>query len=80
MDIELQQDQLNYQQQKGGMMNNKDDLYIWLLIRTITCISIIVVGLAVIIFEQHPLGILISATGVLALIAPYITGNRWYKP
>jgi hypothetical protein len=62
------------------MNNNKDDLYIWLLIRTIACVSIIVVGLAVIIFEQHPLGIVLSATGALALIAPYVTGNRWYKP
>ena len=61
------------------MNNNKDDLYIWLLIRTIACISIIVVGLTVIIFEQHPLGIVMSATGALALIAPYVTGNRWHK-
>ena len=66
---------------KGYKMNkNKDDLYIWLLIRTIACISIIVVGLTVIIFEQHPLGIVLSATGALALIAPYVTGNKWYKP
>jgi hypothetical protein len=36
------------------MNNNKDDLYIWLLIRTIACVSIIVMGLAIIIFEQHP--------------------------
>ena len=61
------------------MNNNKDDLYIWLLIRTISCVSIIVMGLAVIIFEQHPLGIVMSATGALALIAPYVTGNKWYK-
>ena len=61
------------------MNNNKDDLYIWLLIRTIACVSIIVMGLAVIIFEQHPLGIVLSATGALALIAPYVTGNKWYK-
>jgi hypothetical protein len=61
------------------MNNNKDDLYIWLLIRTIACVSIIVVGLAVIIFEQHPLGIVMSATGALALIAPHVTGNKWYK-
>jgi hypothetical protein len=61
------------------MNNNKDDLYIWLLIRTIACVSIIVVGLAVIIFEQHVVGIILSATGALALIAPYVTGNRWYK-
>ena len=65
---------------KGYKMNkNKDDLYIWLLIRTIACVSIIVVGLTVIIFEQHPLGIVLSATGALALIAPYVTGNKWYK-
>ena len=62
------------------MNNNKDDLYIWLLIRTIACISIIVMGLAIIIFEQHVVGIILSATGALALIAPYVTGNRWYKP
>jgi len=62
------------------MNNNKDDLYIWLLIRTIVCVGIIVIGLAIIIFEKHPLGIVISATGALALIAPYVTGNRWYKP
>jgi hypothetical protein len=61
------------------MNNNKDDLYIWLLIRTIACVSIIVVGLTIIIFEQHPLGIVLSATGALALIAPYVTGNKWYK-
>jgi hypothetical protein len=62
------------------MNNNKDDLYIWLLIRTIACVSIIVMGLAIIIFEQHVVGIILSATGALALIAPYVTGNRWYKP
>jgi hypothetical protein len=61
------------------MNNNKDDLYIWLLIRTIACVSIIVMGLAIIIFEQHVVGIILSATGALALIAPYVTGNRWYK-
>jgi hypothetical protein len=66
---------------KGCKMNkNKDDLYIWLLIRTIACVSIIVMGLAIIIFEQHVVGIILSATGALALIAPYVTGNRWYKP
>ena len=62
------------------MNNNKDYLYIWLLIRTIACVSIIVMGLAIIIFEQHVVGIILSATGALALIAPYVTGNRWYKP
>ena len=62
------------------MNNNKDDLYIWLLIRTIACVSIIVMGLAIIIFEQHVVGIILSATGALALIAPYVTGNKWYKP
>jgi hypothetical protein len=62
------------------MNKNKDDLYIWLLIRTIACVSIIVMGLAIIIFEQHVVGIILSATGALALIAPYVTGNRWYKP
>jgi hypothetical protein len=61
------------------MNNNKDDLYIWLLIRTIACVSIIVMGLAIIIFEQHVVGIILSATGSLALIAPYVTGNKWYK-
>jgi hypothetical protein len=61
------------------MNNNKDDLYIWLLIRTIACVSIIVMGLAIIIFEQHVVGIILSATGALALIAPYVTGNKWYK-
>ena len=61
------------------MNNNKDDLYIWLLIRTISCVSIIVMGLAIIIFEQHVVGIILSATGALALIAPYVTGNKWYK-
>jgi hypothetical protein len=61
------------------MNNNKDDLYIWLLIRTIACVSIIVMGLAIIIFEQHVVGIVLSATGALALIAPYVTGNKWYK-